>query len=297
MRGIERTEDMSTNRITEITRSELLDYLLLRGKPFHGNLDLMSFLKRVWNLSQMPSTDSRFKDAAGDIWQHMVNNSDWSDSELLNDRLDLLSCQDDTFLKFVEMCLHPILRLDQELQNETLMAFNKLLAHDGVALVQDTHISGRPVYKARNTVDGTEPRGSAYEIVLSFAGEQRQFVRDVAGCLKAHDVSVFFDEYEEASMWGKHLTEHLATVYGGTARFCVMFISKEYAEKVWTTHERRSAFARAIMEKQEYVLPARFDSTEIPGLNPAVHYVNLQNKTPEQLADLILRKLGRLKQD
>jgi len=44
-----------------------------------------------------------------------------------------------------------------------------------------------------------------------------------------------------------------------------MFISKEYAEKPWTKHERRSDLSRAL-EEDEYVLPARFDDTELPGL-------------------------------
>src|SRR5580693_7891066 len=101
---------MSQHRITEITRSEIVDYLLLRKESFHGNLDLISFLKRVWNLSQMPSTDSRFENAEGDIWQHMINNNDWSESELLTSHLNLLSCEDDVFIRFVEVCVHPILR-------------------------------------------------------------------------------------------------------------------------------------------------------------------------------------------
>jgi hypothetical protein len=287
---------MPHNRISEITRSEILDYLLLRNESFHGNLDLMSFLKRVWNLSQMPSTDSRFEDAEGDIWQHMVNNSDWSESELLTSRLNLLSCEDDVFIRFIEACVHPILRLSVELQAETISTINAHLSPDGLKLAEDSQISGRPVYKVRGVDGQSSPHEPAYEIVLSFAGEQRQYVREVAEHLTAAQVRVFFDEYEEATMWGKHLTEHLATVYGGTARFCVMFISKDYAEKVWTTHERRSAFAKAVTEKKEYVLPARFDDTVIAGLNPDVHYVNLQHRTPVQLAELILRKLGRLKQ-
>jgi hypothetical protein len=254
----------------------------------------MSFLKRVWNLSQMPSTDHRFDNAEGDIWQHMVNNNDWSESDLLNNRLNLPSCDDETFIKFMEMCVHPLARLDAELLAETLSTFNTLLAPDGLALVEETHLSGRPIYKARWNHQEGHPNEDVYEVVLSFAGEQRQYVREVAEHLKASEVSVFFDEYEEATMWGKHLTEHLATVYGGTARFCVMFISKEYAEKIWTTHERRSAFAKAVTEKKEYVLPARFDDTVISGLNPDVHYVNLEHKTPLELGQLILRKLGRL---
>jgi AbiJ N-terminal domain 3/TIR domain len=286
---------MAQNRITEITRTEIVDYLLLRKESFHGSLDLISFLKRVWNLSQMPSTDSRFENAEGDIWQHMVNNNDWSESELLTSRLDLLSCEDDVFIRFIEVCVHPILRLSAEALAETISTINSNLAPDGLTLAEETQISGRPVYKVRGIGGISNPHEQAYEIVLSFAGEQRQYVREVAEHLKTAEVRVFFDEYEEASMWGKHLTEHLATVYGGTARFCVMFISKDYAEKVWTTHERRSAFAKAVTEKKEYVLPARFDDTVIPGLNSDVHYVNLQYRTPVQLAELILQKLGRLR--
>lgn len=72
-----------------------------------------------------------------------------------------------------------------------------------------------------------------------------------------------------------------------------MFISKYYAEKVWPTHERRSAFEKAIESKEEYILPARFDDTEIPGLHKTIAYVDLRKKTPSQLATLILEKLGR----
>jgi hypothetical protein len=68
-------------------------------------------------------------------------------------------------------------------------------------------------------------------VVLSFAGEDRKYVEQVAELLNVNDVPLFYDDYEEAWLWGKNLTEHLHTVYGGSARFCVMFISKHYAEK------------------------------------------------------------------
>jgi hypothetical protein len=73
-----------------------------------------------------------------------------------------------------------------------------------------------------------------------------------------------------------------------------MFISRYYAEKVWPNHERRSAFERAIQTKTEYILPARFDDTVIPGLYTSTGYADLNTKTPHQLAMLILQKLGRI---
>ena len=70
--------------ISEVTRRNLIDYLLIREYPFHGRLDLISFLKRIWELSSMPSTDHRFKDAEGDIWQHLINWADWEYEYLLS---------------------------------------------------------------------------------------------------------------------------------------------------------------------------------------------------------------------
>ncbi|HKF37767.1 MAG TPA: hypothetical protein VKB35_12810, partial [Ktedonobacteraceae bacterium] len=67
-----------------------------------------------------------------------------------------------------------------------------------------------------------------------------------------------------------------------------------YADKAWTNHEKRSALAKAIIEKREYILPARFDHTDIPGLPRTTVYVDLSNKAPEELGKMILQKLGRL---
>jgi hypothetical protein len=59
-----------------------------------------------------------------------------------------------------------------------------------------------------------------------------------------------------------------------------LIISEHYARKVWPTHERPSAFEKAIESKEEYILPARFDDTEIPGLHTSIHYVDLRQKSP-----------------
>ena len=134
-----------------------------------------------------------------------------------------------------------------------------------------------------------------YEVALSFAGEEREYVEKVAEYLNKNGVKVFYDESqeEEAKMWGVDLTEYLYGIYAKKARYCVMFISKNYAEKVWTRHEKRSALERAIKEKLEYILPARFDDTEIQGLPSTFKYVDLRIKTPEQVGNLVLMKLGK----
>ena len=62
----------------------------------------------------------------------------------------------------------------------------------------------------------------------------------------------------------------------------------------WTRHERRAALARAVRERREYVLPARFDDTSLPGLPPDMVMVDLRTKNPHQFAVMIASKLAAL---
>ena len=136
-------------------------------------------------------------------------------------------------------------------------------------------------------------RDFEYDVGLSFAGERREYVSQVANQLKFHGIRVFFDDYEQEALWGKDLYAYLSEIYHHMCRFCVIFVSKDYAAKVWPTRELQSAQARALEEKQEYILPARFDDTRIPGLLDTVHYIDLRQTSPSDLSDLIVKKLGK----
>ena len=133
---------------------------------------------------------------------------------------------------------------------------------------------------------------TAYEVTLSFAGEQRGYVEEVARALESRGINVFYDDFEKVKLWGKHLTEELHRVYEHEAQLAVMFISKAYVEKAWPRHERRSILSRAVREREEYILPVRFDDTEVPGLQESVGYVQARNHSPAELATMIAMKLG-----
>ncbi|MGC1417103.1 MAG: TIR domain-containing protein [Candidatus Acidiferrum sp.] len=133
-----------------------------------------------------------------------------------------------------------------------------------------------------------------YDVALSFAGEQRSDVLLVAECLKQAGVSFFYDDYEKANLWGKNLYDHLSEVYQNKARYCVIFASKEYAEKTWPNLERQNAQSRALKDKGiEYILPVRFDSTEIPGLLPTIGYLDYKQEGASGICSALLSKLGR----
>ena len=130
-----------------------------------------------------------------------------------------------------------------------------------------------------------------YDIALSFAGENRDYVEEVAQTLKVYGVRVFYDKFEEHTLSGKNLIDYLQDIYKNKAKYTVMFISEYYAKKAWTTHERKSMQERAYRESEEYILPARFDNTEIPGLYSTVSYIDLNFKTPYEFTKVILQKI------
>ena len=132
-----------------------------------------------------------------------------------------------------------------------------------------------------------------YEVALSFAGEQRPYVEQVAAILRTAGVAVFYDDYEAVELWGHDLAVHLDEVYRTKAGCVVPFISAAYAEKAWPRHEFRSALARAVQAHEPFLLPVRFDATDLPGLSPSIAYLDARRLAPEQIAQAILQKLGR----
>jgi hypothetical protein len=130
-----------------------------------------------------------------------------------------------------------------------------------------------------------------YDVALSFAGEQRAYVDEVAKNLLESGVSVFYDRFEEANLWGENLYTYLRSVYAEKARFTVIFCSKDYANKLWTNHERESAQERALKENRAYILPARFDDTTIPGIPDTIGYIDLRKKKPIEFSYLLLKKI------
>lgn len=131
-----------------------------------------------------------------------------------------------------------------------------------------------------------------YDVTLSFAGEDRDYVEKVANTLHEIGIKVFYDNFEQVDLWGKNLYTHLDDVYQNHSRYCVMFISKYYKEKMWTNHERESAQARAFLDNEEYILPVRFDDTEIPGVRLTIGYISLKYLNPEDLAFMIAKKVN-----
>lgn len=142
--------DVLENSITELTRQNIFDAIQVARIAWSGRLTEPDFLSRLYDLDQMPSLDSRFKTAAGDIYQHREANVDWSDDWVLTDsRFDLKHASDEAFLRFLCEVLHPVIRVNNDEVQRLLALLNQCLAADGWELVVKTHLSGRPIFAGR----------------------------------------------------------------------------------------------------------------------------------------------------
>ncbi|WP_052770496.1 toll/interleukin-1 receptor domain-containing protein [Paenibacillus sp. IHB B 3415] len=133
-----------------------------------------------------------------------------------------------------------------------------------------------------------------YDVALSFAGEDRSYVEIVANELKARGINLFYDEFEQVSLWGKDLTTYLDQLFRNKALFCVMFISQVYINKAWCNLERNSAMDRQHRDG-EYILPVCIDQTSFQGITDKYGYLEAKNFSPVQLAQMIIKKLGENK--
>lgn len=145
-------------KIPKDVRNDIFDALRLSGLHWSGRLDEPDFLSRIFDLHQLPSYDGRFSDAAGDIWQHRVNNFDWDDDWIFSDgRFDLHRCDDEAFLRFLCETIHPVVRPDQREGQQLLQFYNDLLNPTGFEIVERSRIAGRHVFAARLKILGAPP--------------------------------------------------------------------------------------------------------------------------------------------
>lgn len=145
------TDTVEMMRITQVTRRDIVDSIIVEQINWSGRLEEPEFLARIFDLNSLPSTDGRFKNASGDIWQHRINNDDWEDNWVFYDRrFNLMGSDDEIFLRFLCEMIHPVVRPDVTEVERLLQLYNSFLRNDGFQIVEKTRISGKPVYIGRH---------------------------------------------------------------------------------------------------------------------------------------------------
>lgn len=131
-------------------RTNIVDGLRLDQVAWHGKLNEVEFLSRLYDLQNLPSNDARYKDSAGDIWQHCINNDDWDAYWVFSDaRFGLVDGSTDYFLRFLCETVHPVARPDRDLALKLVSHYNDQLRQAGWEIVEEERIGGRPRFTYR----------------------------------------------------------------------------------------------------------------------------------------------------
>ncbi len=129
-----------------------------------------------------------------------------------------------------------------------------------------------------------------FKIALTFPGEKRDFVFQVASILEEQIGDVFYDNFYEAELAQPNLDVLLQRIYHDNSELIVVFLCKDYERKEWCGLEWRAVRDLIKKRRDENIMFMRFDDAEISGVFGIDGCIDLQRRSPEQAAELILRR-------
>jgi hypothetical protein len=137
-------------KISIVARQAIFDEITLNNISWSGRLEEPDFLNRLFDLSKLPSTDSRYDNAYDDIHKHRIMNYDWEDDWVFTDRrFNLLHSDEETLLKFLLLTINPVARTDEESINQLLEIYNKYLIPSGIEIYEKSKIAGKAIFGHR----------------------------------------------------------------------------------------------------------------------------------------------------
>jgi hypothetical protein len=132
-----------------------------------------------------------------------------------------------------------------------------------------------------------------FRIALSFPGERRQIVQQVAERLAASlgQEHVLYDVYHEAEFARPNLDTHLQRLYHDESELIVVFLCAHYEQKEWCGLEWRAIRDLIKKRKDQSVMLLRFDDSDIPGVFSTDGYIWIGERSPEEIGELVLQRL------
>jgi hypothetical protein len=132
-----------------------------------------------------------------------------------------------------------------------------------------------------------------YDVAISVASEQNRLARELSICLERSGYAPYFYEFLESDGLGRSLKQLLDEVYENDSRYCIIFVSAEYAAKEHTRHELRAALRRTARQSDTYIIPIQLDHTTLTELGD-VKYIDLRGRRDvAKVCDLVCRQLGK----
>ncbi len=132
-----------------------------------------------------------------------------------------------------------------------------------------------------------------FRVAFTFAGEKRDFVAKVARILadRFGESRILYDKYHEAEFARIDLAFHLPNLYNQEADLIVAVLCHDYRNKEWCGLEWNALYG--LIKKRDYkeVMLTRFDRVEGQGLYGLAGFLDLDDRSAEDTAALIVQRL------
>jgi tetratricopeptide (TPR) repeat protein len=133
-----------------------------------------------------------------------------------------------------------------------------------------------------------------FRVAFSFAGEKREFVREVAAILAKRfgEDAILYDKYHKAEFSHANLGFDLPKLYHDETDLIVAVFCPDYPNKEWCGLEWRAIFDLIKKGRTRDVMLTRFSYVDGEGLYSLAGYTDLEGETRESAATLILERLA-----
>jgi hypothetical protein len=140
--------------------------------------------------------------------------------------------------------------------------------------------------------------GKMFDVGLSFAGEDREYVERVHKVLEAEDIEHFYYPKYKPELFAERSTLTFPRIFGDQCQLAAVFISKHYVEKIWPTEEWLAIRMKAAeLKGKVFILPFKLDDSEPVGFPRDIIYepIGKTKMPPEECARMIIAKVKGLR--
>lgn len=142
-----------------------------------------------------------------------------------------------------------------------------------------------------------ETMSKRVHVALSFPGEHRPFVKEIASelVLSLSKEKVFYDHFYEAELARPNLDTYLQNIYHDDTELIVVFICEDYNNKEWCHLEARAIRDLIKKRRDDEIMFVRVDDGSVDGVFSIDGYVDAKGRSAQDVAKLICDRLALAK--
>lgn len=133
-----------------------------------------------------------------------------------------------------------------------------------------------------------------FDLALSFPGEHRAFVKEVAEALALSLTKerVFYDRFHEAELARPNLDTYLQRIYHDESELVVVFLCQKYDEKEWCGLEFRAIRDLIKKRRDGEIMFVRVADGDVKGVFEIDGYVDAKDRPASEIAQVIRDRLA-----